>query len=137
MIVLRSLRPGAALYRHLGSPEGCGRLTGDDIPGNRLNNPCALKGRWERIHFSCPFVPSVPLSLPKAFQGFPNLSKVFQAFPRHFQKKKDCLFFMNHLPKPILVEGACVLDCGSPLPLLNLKSPYPFWTSIHGLIPSS
>ena len=35
------------------SPEGCGRLAGDNIPGRWSNDPCALKGRWrEPISFA-------------------------------------------------------------------------------------
>jgi len=38
------------------SPEGCGRLAGDNIPGHQPNNPCALKGRWrEPADLACPY----------------------------------------------------------------------------------
>src|ERR1700677_619331 len=53
--------------------------------------------------------------IPKAFQGcyqvLPNLSKVLQAFPSHFQNKKDCLAFMSHIPKIILVERRLLVRC--------------------------
>jgi hypothetical protein len=118
MIDLQSSRPIVALCHYSVSPEGCWRLAEGNAPGSQSKDPCALKGLWKIIHFNCPFALSVPLSfpkrskappgycqaapsrVPKAFQGscwvFPNLSKVFQATPSHFQKK-DCLFF----PRPI------------------------------------
>ena len=38
------------------SPEGCGRLAGDNIPGCQPNNPCALKGRWRQpADSACPY----------------------------------------------------------------------------------
>ena len=57
--------------------------------------------------------PSLSKTDAKAFQGLPNLSKVSQAFPSLFQNKKDCLFFMSHLPKPILVERRLRFGCSS------------------------
>src|SRR3984957_16132126 len=41
------------------SPEGCGRLARDNIPGNPSLYPRALKGRWKQ---SIPFVASSSLS---------------------------------------------------------------------------
>jgi len=115
MIVPQSSRLIAAFCRSPGSPKGCGRLAGDDIPGNQPNDLCALKGRWEESisvvlsHLLRPwhfpklskalsgYCQASPSPGSRAFQGccriFPNLSKVFQAIPSHFQEKKDCLFF--------------------------------------------
>jgi hypothetical protein len=51
MIVLQSSWPVTALSRHPCSPEGCGRLAGDDIPGKPPHYPRALKGRGKEFIF--------------------------------------------------------------------------------------
>jgi hypothetical protein len=121
MIDRQSSQSIVALGHYPGSPKGCRKLAGDSIPGNNPNNPRALKGRWKRIHFSCPFRPSVSLSLSKAFQGtpgiLPSLSKPgYQGFPwlslglskpiqgvpslsKPFSEKKRLfIFYPPHLP---------------------------------------
>ena len=49
MIDFQSLRLAAALCRSSGSPEGCGKLAGDIIPGKPSHCYCALKGRWKDL----------------------------------------------------------------------------------------
>ena len=46
MIVSQSSRLVATLSRSPDSPEGCGTLAGDNIPGIPSLHPRALKGRW-------------------------------------------------------------------------------------------
>ena len=48
------------------SPEGWGRLAGDNIPGHQPNDPCALKGRWRE---------------PISFVGSPALIEAERAVP--------------------------------------------------------
>src|ERR1700677_989374 len=118
MIVRQSSRSIMASGHYLGSPEGCGKLAGDNIPGNHPRNPRDLKGRWKKLvscsgsSLLCPPVPSfrvldsaVSLCLsasvaesvdrsrfPKAIKGYLSLPKPIQGF---FEK----VFFL-FVPKP-------------------------------------
>jgi hypothetical protein len=79
------------------SLEGCGRLAGDNIPGNgplSISRPGGALERHLKIRN-----PHPPLffhsSRSKLEQGVPNRSKPFT-------EKKDCLFFLNHASTPLV-----------------------------------
>src|SRR5580692_849514 len=93
MIVPQSLRLIVAFCSYPGSLKGCGKLAGDNIPGNRPNDPCALKGRRKEfipiashlLYFLRPFS-----KCSKAFQGVPSRSKAFR------RKKRLFIFCLHH-----------------------------------------
>jgi hypothetical protein len=76
MIVFQS--SWSALCRRPYSPEGCGRLAGDDIPGKRSHYPRALKGRGKEFIFS---MASSPLHLPALDFRMPDSSSALMDGP--------------------------------------------------------
>src|ERR1700677_3126054 len=127
MIARQSSRSILACCHHPGSPEGCGKLAGDNIPGNCPNNPRALKGRWKEpvsrfgSHLLCPVAPNFHVldsaaslylgdrsRFPKAIQGYLTLSEPIQGFfekvfflfaPKYFVAQPLPLHPMTPKPK--------------------------------------
>jgi len=82
MIDLKSLRPVAALCPD--SPEGCGRLAGDNIPGNRSRCPRALKGRRRGL-ICFPISPSLCPRSPDIWTLAPEIALVRRCQPISIQ----------------------------------------------------
>jgi hypothetical protein len=123
MIDFQSTRLTTSLCRRLGSPKGCGKLAGGATPGSPSPYPCALKGRWKRIHFRCRFILFGPLPLPKAFQGsqdiLPSLSKTdARAFQGPILGYSKPIQGVPSLSKPFSKEKKIVYFLSASFPLL-------------------
>ena len=127
MIVFQSSRPIVAFRRRRGSPKGCRKLAGHNIPGRQSNGCLRPEGALEKNPFHLFFHPLYALVPSQSYprqpgyfakllqdgcQGFPRLlPRLFQpiqgvpSLSKPFFRKKDCLFFARLFSLPFMTTN--------------------------------